>query len=103
MAAPEQSGAPPDLPPLVTQPRSGARMTQVLVSLNTLGLEMNRQVMTVRDFISERRPLNLSGNMGMLKVARSGFCLQTDIHARQLKLSELGDCPPTGAHFKCLR
>ena len=36
-------------PPLVTQPRSGARMTQVLVSLNTLGLEMNRQVMTVRE------------------------------------------------------
>ena len=25
----------------------------------------------------------------MLKVAKSGFCLQTDIHARQLKLSEL--------------
>ena len=54
MAAPEQSGAPPENLPqaaLVTpQPRSGgARMTQVLVSLNTLGLEMNRQVMTVRE------------------------------------------------------
>ena len=75
-------------PPLVTQPRSGARMTQVLVSLNTLGLEMNRQVMPVR--VLHLGPFKLSGNMGMLKVARPGFCLQTDIHARQLKSVGIG-------------
>ena len=46
-------------PSLVTPRRPSARMTQVLVSLNTLGLEMNRQVMTVTiDFISG--PLRLS-------------------------------------------
>ena len=66
-------------------------MTQVLVSLNTLGLEMNRQVMTVRvlnfDLISTHSTYL---EIWMLKVARSGFCLQTDIHARRLKFSELG-------------
>ena len=40
-------------PPLLVTTPPAARMTQVLVSLNTLGLEMNRQVMTVTiDFIS---------------------------------------------------
>ena len=35
-------------PPLLVTTPPAARMTQVLVSLNTLGLEMNRQVMIVR-------------------------------------------------------
>ena len=73
MAAPEQSGAPPENLPqaaLVTpQPRSGgARMTQVLVSLNTLGLEMNRQVMRAVRVLQLKAPLKLSENMEMLKV-----------------------------------
>ena len=70
MAAPKQSGAPPENLPqaaLVT-PQPGARMTQVLVSLNTLGLEMNRQVMRAVRVLQLKAPLKLSENMEMLKV-----------------------------------
>ena len=101
-AAPEQSGAPPDLPPfgdtteIRCQDDSSSGQPQHPGPRDEQTGDASES--SPLDFISERRPLKLSGNMGMLKVARSGFCLQTDIHA-PVKIVGIGGLFTNGCTF----
>ena len=88
MAAPEQSGAPPDLPPfgdtteIRCQDDSSSGQPQHPGPRDEQTGDASES--------APLGPIQVIWKYGMLKVARSGFCLQTDIHARQLKSVGIG-------------